>query len=238
MLLCKHLLVDGWNVIHADSYLNRIFDSGRGMRASQDTLAKKLSFIHDANGIRVTIVYDGRGDKISVEPIGNNLYFTEVYTPSFMTADELIEQLCAHSKHPENLLVASADNMIRLTSGGFEVLSISPKSLMDMANAGASAISHYCHSNKASNILKWRRIKMQESPFSDLDEIAEELRAVERALEEKIKLSKRQKKNSHLCENKNRLMNSPIKAKVRTTLKDLSSLGEVFNRPKGRSGKK
>ena len=235
---CKHLLVDGWNIIHADSYLNRVFDAGRGMRASQDMLAKKLSFVHDANGMRITIVYDGRGDKISIEPIGNSLYFTEVYTPSFMTADELIEQLCANSKHPETLLVASGDNMIRLTSGGFEVLSISPKSLLDMANAGASSISHYCHSNKAANILKWRRIKMQESPFAELDDLAEELRAVERAIEEKIRLSKKQKRKIELSKGKNIIMSSPVKTKTRTTLKELSALGDAFFRSGGKSKKR
>ena len=231
---CKHLLVDGWNVIHADGDLRRVFDGGKGMRAAQDLLAKKLSFIHDSGGIRITIIYDGKGESISVESIGRQATFAEVYTPSSMTADELIEHFCAHSKHPQDLLVASADNMIRLTSGGFEVGSISPETLFGWARGSAAFVDHFCEANSDMNARKWLRQKMSDGPFSGLDELAEELRAVERAMEE-IKNAERRRRKSGLRtpeDKKNGLMRRPVKAAQRTTLKDLSSLGDAFFNPK------
>lgn len=128
----KHLLVDGWNAIRSDSEMSRAF-SEKGQEVAKKMLAAKLSKIHDAFNYRVTIVYDGRGDDINVERIGLSPTFSEVYTPSNMSADDFIEQMCATSKNPKRLVVASDDNLIRLTSMTFGVESLTSEQLLQWA---------------------------------------------------------------------------------------------------------
>lgn len=94
---CDHILVDGWNVIHAEPTLKKLLLADA--RAAQRKLAEMLEPIHDVYATRITIVYDGRGEDVSIErPNDAVITFSEVYTPSNMTADEFIERYCALAK--------------------------------------------------------------------------------------------------------------------------------------------
>ena len=105
----KHIVVDGWNVIHSHPKLKKLLTSGN-QDAARAELSSLLAPIHDFGGSRITIVYDGTGEDISIVRRSQILTFSEVFTPSNMTADELIEQLCSTSKNPDRILVVSRDN--------------------------------------------------------------------------------------------------------------------------------
>ncbi len=108
---CDHILVDGWNVIHAEPTLKKLLLVDA--RAAQRKLAEMLEPIHDVYATRITIVYDGRGEDVSIErPNDAVITFSEVYTPSNMTADEFIERYCALAKNRARIIVISNDNMI------------------------------------------------------------------------------------------------------------------------------
>lgn len=108
---CDHILVDGWNVIHAEPTLKKLLLADA--RAAQRKLAEMLEPIHDVYATRITIVYDGRGEDVSIErPNDAVITFSEVYTPSNMTADEFIERYCALAKNRARIIVISNDNMI------------------------------------------------------------------------------------------------------------------------------
>ncbi len=110
----KHLLVDGYNMIHRIGSLSRIF--AEGPEAACEALVRMARTIHDEEGIRVTVVFDGREKRLQVvepvEPCGRPT-FAVVYAPRQLTADGLIEQLLARAKNPDGVTVASRDNMIR-----------------------------------------------------------------------------------------------------------------------------
>ncbi|MFP4351322.1 MAG: NYN domain-containing protein [Puniceicoccaceae bacterium] len=107
----KHLLVDGYNMIHRIGSLSRIF--AEEPEAACEALVRMAGAIHDEEGIRVTVVFDGREKRIQVlEPCGRPT-FAVVYAPRHLTADGVIEQLLARSKNPGGVTVASRDNMIR-----------------------------------------------------------------------------------------------------------------------------
>jgi len=107
----KHLLVDGYNMIHRIGSLSRIF--AEGPEAACEALIRMARAIHDEEGIRVTVVFDGREKRLQVvEPCGRPT-FAVVYAPRQLTADGVIEQLLARAKNPDGVTVASRDNMIR-----------------------------------------------------------------------------------------------------------------------------
>ena len=151
----KHLLVDGWNAIRSDSEMSRAF-SEKGQEVAKKMLAARLSKIHDAFNYRVTIVYDGRGDDINVERIGLSLTFSEVYTPSNMSADDFIEQMCATSKNPKRLVVASDDNLIRLTSMTFGVESLTSEQLLQWASSASRHVGERFEVIKNRLGLEWK----------------------------------------------------------------------------------
>ncbi len=192
----KHLLVDGWNVIHRSNAMKALLLHS-DEAAARCALAALLAPIHDALGMRVTIVYDGRGDEIKIARLGRHLTFSEVYTPSCLSADELIEQVCASSKEPESLAVASDDNMVRLTASSFGAETLSVETLFGMGESSSSQISTSAKTNARHNDSAWRSANST-NPFSALDELAAELKALEalvskRREEEKV-LKRTQKK--------------------------------------------
>lgn len=154
--LQKHLLVDGWNAIRSDQEMSQVF-STKGQEVAKKFLASKLSKIHDAFNYRVTIVYDGRGDDITVERIGLSLTFSEVYTPSNMSADDFIEQMCATSKNPKLLVVASDDNLIRLTAMTFGVESLTSEQLLQWASSASSHVGERFAILKSELRQEWKQ---------------------------------------------------------------------------------
>lgn len=164
----KHLLVDGWNVIHWDPHMKSVL-TRMGQEGAKRLLSERLAPIHDSLGMRLTIVYDGRGDDINVEKIGRSMTFSEVYTPSSMSADELIEQFCANSKDPDSIIVATRDNMIRLSARGFHVEAISCSQLLDWADGAGRELSRKGRELKLQTDIQWQR----SSELAKLDEIVE-----------------------------------------------------------------
>lgn len=183
-----HIIVDGWNAIHSSSQLKKLLDSSP--EAARAALLEKLAPVHDFGGSRLTIVYDGAGDEIQIERPNEILTLSEVFTPSFMTADELIEKLCASSKNASAITVVSRDNMLKLTASSFGALAISPEEIFDAASAKISEISAHAKNENRKSSRQWRRQKA--SPFDALDALFSEIQ--DSVSKEPTLISKRLKK--------------------------------------------
>lgn len=109
----QHLLVDGSNVLHAWPETRLLLKKDRD--AARALLVQRLSAVHDAEGWRVTVVFDGRGAELSIEQPGRAATFAVVYTPSALTADDVIEQWIGKSTAPEECMVVTADGAERTT---------------------------------------------------------------------------------------------------------------------------
>ncbi len=157
----KHLLVDGWNAIHANPKLKKILNE-HSQEAATKALSDIVATIHDCENCRATIVYDGRGDSIEIVRRSKMETFSEVYTPSEMTADDFIEQYCA--KHTEGCTVATADNLLDLTAGFFGAHIISPIALFEWAKQCGQQIRNKSHQNKKENSVSWK----DTNPFRNL----------------------------------------------------------------------
>jgi predicted RNA-binding protein with PIN domain len=111
----EYLLVDGHSVIFAWPELRALHV--RRMAAAREALAKALTDYQDQSGVRVVLVFDGRGAKAQEEgsPGGIQIF----YAPVGRTADDLIERLVAKYAGVHRLTVATSDRLEQQTAISF-----------------------------------------------------------------------------------------------------------------------
>jgi predicted RNA-binding protein with PIN domain len=105
--------VDAANVLHAWSESQALLKRDR--EAARAQLVRRVAAVHDAESVRVTVVIDGRGREIVVEHPSRQATFAVVYTPSSLTADDVIEQMVGRSADPSLCEVATGDQAERAT---------------------------------------------------------------------------------------------------------------------------
>ena len=127
-------MVDGSNIMHAWPELRRLLKRDRD--AARSRLSQALSVLHDAERLRVSLVFDGKGAELSVERPSGHATFSHVYTPSGTTADEVIEKIVGQSRRPGDCLVATDDRAERQTT---EALGAAGLSAADLASWVARA---------------------------------------------------------------------------------------------------
>jgi predicted RNA-binding protein with PIN domain len=110
-----YLLVDGHSVIFAWPELRALH--ARRMGSAREALIKTLTDYQDQSGVRVVLVFDGRGAKASDEgdPGGIQVF----YAPAGRSADELIERLVAKYAPLHRLVVATSDLLEQQTAISF-----------------------------------------------------------------------------------------------------------------------
>ena len=106
-----HLIVDGNNALHSVSDLNSILLHDR--RTARDSLVRLLQPIHDEEGYRITVVFDGREGIGSIRKHGSDDTFSIVYSSPEQSADGVIERMLLAARKPEIITVATNDNLIR-----------------------------------------------------------------------------------------------------------------------------
>ena len=114
-----------------------------------------------------------------------------------MTADEFIEQFCATSKRPSELLVITRDNLLRLTASSFGAVSVPPESFFDRAERSRRAIGNAARANNAAAEAEWKK----SGAFAKLDELALDIESafsktplMSKHLKKKIRHAKSEKK--------------------------------------------
>ena len=105
-----HLLVDGYNVILGLPELEAIFR--RDKELARDELARIARGIHDGDGIRVTLVFDGAGVDHEIVRPGKELTFSCLFASASSTADGVIEGLLANEAEPSTVTVVTRDRAI------------------------------------------------------------------------------------------------------------------------------
>ncbi len=151
----RHLLIDGYNVIHHWPHLKK--ELREGGEVARARLVNAVQVIHDVEKIRVTIVFDGKGDDIEIERPSGDLSFSVIYSPKGMSADGVIEQLVGVSEHPENVQVATRDNLERETVEALGASSLSPQDLADWVSRCETRLALELRRRKARADRAWRR---------------------------------------------------------------------------------
>lgn len=151
----RHLLVDGSNLVHAWPELRGLAKRDRDSARAQ--LVRRLAAIHDVERIRVTIVFDGRGDDLVVERPSAQPTFSVVFTPSSLSADDVIEQMVANAVSAGDCLVATDDRAERETISAAGAVAISADDLASWTTRVEARQASSLAALRAENARKWKR---------------------------------------------------------------------------------
>ncbi len=101
----RYLIVDGHSIIFAWPELRKLHK--RRTSLAREALIKRLRDYQDWTGVRVAIVFDGKGATVSAtsEPGEVQIF----YSRKGQTADAIIERLASKYAGTFNLMVATAD---------------------------------------------------------------------------------------------------------------------------------
>ena len=130
----RYLLVDAHSVIFATPELLALHR--RNMAVAREQLIQRLTAYQDATGVRVVVVFDGKGARTSQEniPGGVQVFFSG----SKGTADQIVERLVAKYGQEHDMTVATNDHLEQqtaITFGGFAISVDALMKLLDEAGA-------------------------------------------------------------------------------------------------------
>lgn len=156
----KHLIIDGYNIIHAWPELKKSLKTG--WSTSCDLLVHAMRIIHDTQNIRLTIVFDGKGKDITIERPTPELTFSLLFSPSGMSADSLIEHIAHNSKKPEYITVATQDLAVIQAVRSIGGFAITPKELKEWVDRCQDSQNTFLKQIKKQNPFNnklWKDLK-------------------------------------------------------------------------------
>lgn len=151
----KHLLIDGGNILHAWPELRALLKRDRD--AARARLSLRVSAIHDSGQARVTLVFDERGDELVIERPGGEESFTHMYTPSGLTADDVIERLVGKASDPSAYVVATDDRAEQQTVEALGAAVLSSADLAAWAERAEDRQRAQVTGRRRENEREWRR---------------------------------------------------------------------------------
>ncbi|MGC6425167.1 MAG: NYN domain-containing protein [Lentimonas sp.] len=150
----RYLLIDAYNVICATDSLRQLLQDNAD--AARDELAEITSAIHDAEGVRVALILDGKNDLLEVEhPFGKKT-FEYLYAPVALTADGVIERIIRRVPNPSNVSVVSNDNLVREATRSTGAMALRPEELFEWARACDLRLMQDAARRRKENAKEWR----------------------------------------------------------------------------------
>ena len=124
----EYLIVDGHSVIFAWPDLRRLHE--RRTSLARDELVKRLRDYQDWTGIRVVVVFDGKGAKVNTTSDPHEVQI--FYSRRGQTADSIIERLASKYATRFRIVVATSDTLEEETAAACGAECISPELLSEM----------------------------------------------------------------------------------------------------------
>jgi uncharacterized protein len=127
----RYLIVDGHSVIFAWPELRKL--QARLSSLAREGLIKRLRDYQDWTGVRVVVVFDGKGRKIEAtsDPADVQIF----YSRRGQTADAIIERLASKYAKRFELMVATSDSMEGETVEACGAEWISPEALSGLLSS-------------------------------------------------------------------------------------------------------
>ncbi len=124
----QYLLVDGHSIIFAWPELRLLHE--RRTSLAREELIKQLRDYQDWSGIRVVVVFDGRGSTVSHESEPGEIQI--FYSRLGQTADSIIERLASIYAARFRLIVATGDYLEQETASASGAETLSPEGLREL----------------------------------------------------------------------------------------------------------
>jgi uncharacterized protein len=117
----KWLIIDGYSLLHRDPTLKPLLR--RDLETARQLLVRKVELIAPDWAERITIVFDGKGERTSRLTHAARLEI--VFAPSQLTADTVIERLVFAAAGTASILVVTSDRAERqmVVASGAETMS-------------------------------------------------------------------------------------------------------------------
>ena len=131
----QYLIVDGHSVIFAWPELRQLH--ARRSSLARDALVKRLRDYQDWTGVRVAVVFDGKGSAVSA--IADPGEIQIFYSREGQTADSVIERLASKYASRFKLLVATSDVLEQETASASGAECISAEALRWLLDEAAPA---------------------------------------------------------------------------------------------------
>jgi uncharacterized protein len=124
----RYLIVDGHSVIFAWPELRKLH--ARRSSLAREALSKQLRDYQDWTGVRVVVVFDGKGKKIEAtsDPADVQVF----YSRTGQTADAIVERLASKYAKRFELMVATSDSLEAETVQACGAEWISPEGLRSL----------------------------------------------------------------------------------------------------------
>jgi hypothetical protein len=102
----QKLILDGYNLIHADPELKKI--SRSSLESARGRLVKRLTGYIEAKNVQLTVVFDGHGGITDVDvEIPGRLQL--LYSAAGQSADDVILEILESSSNPREYVVVTSD---------------------------------------------------------------------------------------------------------------------------------
>ena len=121
----RHLLDDAHSVIFSWPDLHELHQ--RNGLVAREELTRRLTAYQDATGVRVVVVFDGKGAQSNSESVPGGIQV--FYSGGGKTADCIIERLAAKYGTEHEITVATNDHLVQQTVITFGGLAISVEAL-------------------------------------------------------------------------------------------------------------
>ena len=125
----QYLLIDGYNVAHAWPDVLKVME--RDIDTAASMLAGIVAVLHDPEKCEVTVVFDGRSDRVDIQRSAKMVAPCVIYAPAGKTADAIIEQIVANAPDAEAFTVATRDNALSLSVYSRNAHVITPDELLE-----------------------------------------------------------------------------------------------------------
>jgi len=121
----RYLIVDGHSVIFKWPELRKLHQ--RRSSLAREALIKRLRDYQDRTGVRVVVVFDGKGARISATADPHDIQI--FYSRQGQTADAIVERLASKYANRFELIVATSDYLEQQTATACGAECITPESL-------------------------------------------------------------------------------------------------------------
>jgi uncharacterized protein len=130
----RFLIVDGHSVVFAWPDLRKLH--ARRPSLARESLVKRLRGYQDWTGVRVIVVFDGKGAQVSATSDPHDIQI--FYSRKGQTADAIIERLASKYATRFDLTVATSDYLEQQTASAFGAECISLKILREILEEAAT----------------------------------------------------------------------------------------------------
>jgi hypothetical protein len=124
----RYLVVDGHSVIFAWPDLRKLHD--RRTSLAREALIKRLRDYQDRTGIRVVVVFDGKGEQVTETAHPGDVHI--FYSRRGQTADAIVERLASKYAARYDLSVATSDYLEQQTVSACGATCLSPETLWEL----------------------------------------------------------------------------------------------------------